>query len=47
MIPKDIGVVDLMIGFPSADPRRHYANLRAMAKDTIPARWSISLPLSP
>jgi uncharacterized protein len=33
MIPKDIGVVDLMIGFPSADPRRHYANLRAMAKD--------------
>jgi len=34
MIPTDVGVVDLMIGFPSRDPRRHYENLRAMAKDT-------------
>ncbi len=32
-IPGGIGVVDLMIGFPSADPRRHYAHLRAVAKD--------------
>ena len=28
-----VGAVDLMIGFPSADARSHYANLRAMAKD--------------
>ncbi|HXZ61807.1 MAG TPA: amidohydrolase family protein [Acidimicrobiales bacterium] len=32
-MPQDIGVVDLMIGFPSRDPRRHYEHLRAMAKD--------------
>ena len=28
-----VGAVDLMIGFPSADARSHYANLRAMTKD--------------
>jgi uncharacterized protein len=33
MMPSDIGVIDLMIGFPSADPRRTYASLRALAKD--------------
>jgi uncharacterized protein len=29
----DIGAVDLMIGFPSADARGHYAKLRAMTHD--------------
>jgi hypothetical protein len=29
-----IGAIDLMIGFPSADARSHYTNLRAMAKDS-------------
>jgi len=33
MMPRDVGVVDLMIGFPSSDARRHYEYLRAMAKD--------------
>lgn len=33
MMPNDIGVVDLMIGFPSGDARKHYEKLRAMAKD--------------
>lgn len=33
MMPTDIGVVDLMIGFPSADARAKYASLRALAKD--------------
>ena len=33
MYPTDVGVVDLMIGFPSRDAERHYANLRAMATD--------------
>src|SRR5437660_7814253 len=32
-MPQGIGVVDLMIGFPSADARRHYDFLRKMAKD--------------
>jgi predicted TIM-barrel fold metal-dependent hydrolase len=32
-MPEGIGAVDLMIGFPSADARSHYANLRAMSKD--------------
>jgi predicted TIM-barrel fold metal-dependent hydrolase len=32
-IPAGIGAVDLMIGFPSADARSHYENLRAMTKD--------------
>ncbi len=33
MMPSDVGVVDLMIGFPTRDPRAHYGHLRAMAKD--------------
>jgi predicted TIM-barrel fold metal-dependent hydrolase len=33
MMPSDIGVVDLMIGFPSADARRKYDSLRVLAKD--------------
>jgi predicted TIM-barrel fold metal-dependent hydrolase len=33
MYPDGIGVVDLMIGFPSANARSHYENLRAQAKD--------------
>jgi predicted TIM-barrel fold metal-dependent hydrolase len=32
-MPTDIGIVDLMIGFPSADARGHYEGLRQMAKD--------------
>ena len=32
-MPQGIGAVDLMIGFPSADARSHYENLRALAKD--------------
>ena len=31
--PSDVGVVDLMIGFPSSDAGRHYDNLRSMTKD--------------
>jgi uncharacterized protein len=33
MMPTDIGIVDLMIGFPRADARDNYASLRALAKD--------------
>ncbi len=33
MMPTDIGVIDLMIGFPSHDPRHNYENLRKLAKD--------------
>jgi predicted TIM-barrel fold metal-dependent hydrolase len=33
MMPHDIGVVDLMIGFPSADARGKYESLRTLAKD--------------
>jgi len=33
MYPGDVGVIDLMIGFPSREAERHYDNLRAMAKD--------------
>ncbi len=33
MMPSDIGVVDLMIGFPSSDARRKYESLRVLAKD--------------
>jgi predicted TIM-barrel fold metal-dependent hydrolase len=36
-IPAGIGAVDLMIGFPSADARSHYENLRAMTKDSASA----------
>ena len=32
-MPAGIGAVDLMIGFPSANARSHYDNLRAMTKD--------------
>jgi uncharacterized protein len=34
-------VVDLMIGFPSADPRSHYAGLRALAKDAESQRMEM------
>jgi uncharacterized protein len=33
MMPLDIGVVDLMIGFPSSDARRKYESLRGLTKD--------------
>ncbi|HEY1443881.1 MAG TPA: amidohydrolase family protein [Acidimicrobiales bacterium] len=33
MMPTGLGVVDLMIGFPRADPRETYTSLRALAKD--------------
>jgi uncharacterized protein len=33
MMPQDIGVVDLMIGFPSADARGKYDSLRDLTKD--------------
>jgi len=32
-MPQGVGVVDLMIGFPTADARRHYDALRKAAKD--------------
>ena len=32
-MPKDLGVIDLMIGFPSADARQKYGTLRDLAKD--------------
>ena len=31
--PSAVGVVDLMIGFPSADARRHYDFLRPQLRD--------------
>jgi uncharacterized protein len=33
MMPTDVGIVDLMIGFPSTDARSKYKSLRALAKD--------------
>jgi predicted TIM-barrel fold metal-dependent hydrolase len=33
MMPQDIGVVDLMIGFPAADAQRKYDSLRDLTKD--------------
>src|ERR1700679_2310450 len=33
VMPSDIGVVDLMIEFPSADARRKYDSLRVLTKD--------------
>ena len=33
MMPTDVGVVDLMIGFPSADARRHHDFLRTQFRD--------------
>ena len=32
-MPTDIGVIDLMIGFPEADRRHHYDFLRANLRD--------------
>ncbi len=33
MMPSDVGVVDLMIGFPTKNPRLKYEALRTLAKD--------------
>ncbi len=33
MMPTEIGIIDLMIGFPKADARENYKSLRALAKD--------------
>jgi len=33
MMPSDIGVIDLMLGFPSADARRHYDFMRKALRD--------------
>jgi len=33
MMPRDIGVIDLMLGFPSADARRHYDFMRKQLRD--------------
>jgi len=33
MMPTDIGVIDLMIGFPSAEARRHYDFLKTQLRD--------------
>jgi predicted TIM-barrel fold metal-dependent hydrolase len=33
MMPTDVGVVDLMLGFPSADARRHYEFMRKALHD--------------
>jgi predicted TIM-barrel fold metal-dependent hydrolase len=38
MIPADIGVVDLMIGFPSADARRNYDFLQPLLRDEASGR---------
>lgn len=32
-MPDGVGVVDLMIGFPSADPAQRYAGIRALTRD--------------
>jgi predicted TIM-barrel fold metal-dependent hydrolase len=32
-IPRDLGIVDLMIGFPSEDARRHYDFMKAGLRD--------------
>ena len=32
-MPTDVGAIDCMLGFPSADARKHYEFLRRMAKD--------------
>jgi uncharacterized protein len=41
MMPTDLGVVDLMIGFPSADARRKYDSLRELAKDAESQRMQM------
>jgi len=33
MMPSDVGVIDLMLGFPSADARRHYDFMRKQLRD--------------
>jgi uncharacterized protein len=33
MMPADVGVIDLMIGFPSVDARRHYDFLKTQLRD--------------
>jgi uncharacterized protein len=33
MMPRDVGIVDLMIGFPSADATRHYEFLKPQLRD--------------
>jgi predicted TIM-barrel fold metal-dependent hydrolase len=38
MMPTDVGVVDLMIGFPSADARRHYDFLKTQLRDEESSR---------
>lgn len=38
MMPTDIGVVDLMIGFPSPDARRHYDFMKQALRDDESAR---------
>ena len=40
MMPSDVGVVDLMIGFPNADPRKKYASLRDWRKMPRARRWN-------
>lgn len=42
MMPTDVGVVDLMIGFPSADARGKYDSLRDLAND--PESQSMQMP---
>jgi len=36
-MPTDVGVVDAMIGFPSSDPKRHYAFLTSQLRDAASA----------
>jgi uncharacterized protein len=38
MLPTDVGVVDLMIGFPSADARRHYDFMKSQLRDDESSR---------
>ena len=38
MMPTDVGVIDLMIGFPSADARRHYDFLKTQLRDEDSSR---------
>jgi hypothetical protein len=38
MMPTDIGVIDLMIGFPTADARRHYDFLKMGLRDEESSR---------
>jgi predicted TIM-barrel fold metal-dependent hydrolase len=38
MMPTDVGVIDLMIGFPSEDARRHYDFLKTQLRDEESSR---------